>query len=80
MPRRRRTDPCTLPMPMRTPRRPNDPDGADERPKKPDLPAKVGVNRFAWDLCYAGAEMIPARQGRRRRSRNRTAGEREPTR
>jgi photosystem II stability/assembly factor-like uncharacterized protein len=36
-----------------------DPDGADERPKKPDLPAKVGLNRFAWDLCYAGAETIP---------------------
>jgi photosystem II stability/assembly factor-like uncharacterized protein len=37
-----------------------DPDGADERPKKPDLPIKVGVNRFAWDLHYDGAETIPA--------------------
>jgi photosystem II stability/assembly factor-like uncharacterized protein len=36
-----------------------DPDGADERPKKPDLPAKIGVNRFAWNLCYDGAETIP---------------------
>jgi photosystem II stability/assembly factor-like uncharacterized protein len=36
-----------------------DPDGADERPKKPDLPNKIGVNRFAWDLCYEGAELIP---------------------
>ncbi len=36
-----------------------DPDSADERPKKPDLPDKIGVNRFAWDLCYEGAETIP---------------------
>ena len=36
-----------------------DPDGADERPKKPDLPSKIGINRFAWDLCYEGAETIP---------------------
>jgi hypothetical protein len=36
-----------------------DPDGGDERPKKPDLPAQVGVNRFAWNLCYDGAETIP---------------------
>lgn len=36
-----------------------DPDGADERHKKPDLPAGAGVNRFAWDLCYEGAKTIP---------------------
>ncbi|CAN5587248.1 hypothetical protein BH10PLA2_BH10PLA2_08030 [soil metagenome] len=37
----------------------DDANGADERHKKPDLPTKIGVNRFAWDLCYEGAKTIP---------------------
>jgi photosystem II stability/assembly factor-like uncharacterized protein len=36
----------------------DDPDEPDERPKKPNLTAKAGVNRFAWDLRYDGAKRI----------------------
>jgi photosystem II stability/assembly factor-like uncharacterized protein len=37
---------------------PGDPDGRDDDPKKRALPANVGVNRFSWDLCYAGPTRI----------------------
>jgi photosystem II stability/assembly factor-like uncharacterized protein len=38
---------------------PGDPDGREDDPKKRALPVNVGVNRFAWDLCYTGATLIP---------------------
>jgi hypothetical protein len=38
---------------------PGDPDAPDDDPKKRALPVNVGVNRFAWDLCYAGPTRIP---------------------
>jgi photosystem II stability/assembly factor-like uncharacterized protein len=36
----------------------DDPDEEDGGYKKPVLPAKAGVNRFAWDLHYKGADKI----------------------
>ena len=39
---------------------PDDPDRREEEDaKKKALPVQVGVNRFAWDLCYDGAKPIP---------------------
>jgi len=28
-------------------------------PRRPEVPAKAGVNRFVWDLAHAGAAVIP---------------------
>src|SRR5262249_25568328 len=37
----------------------DDADAPDDLFKVPVLPAKEGVNRFAWDLTYEGAKVIP---------------------
>jgi photosystem II stability/assembly factor-like uncharacterized protein len=31
----------------------------DIEPRRPEVPAAAGVNRFVWDLTHAGAEIIP---------------------
>src|SRR5262249_31703442 len=38
---------------------PDDPESREEKPKKPPLTAKVGVNRGLWDLRYDGGKTIP---------------------
>jgi len=38
---------------------PDDPDAKDKPPKKTVLTTHPGVNRVAWDLCYAGPAKIP---------------------
>jgi photosystem II stability/assembly factor-like uncharacterized protein len=34
-------------------------DDAPPEPRRPEVPAEAGVNRFVWDLTHAGADIIP---------------------
>jgi photosystem II stability/assembly factor-like uncharacterized protein len=35
------------------------PDGAELEPRKPEIMAEPGINRFVWDLTHQGADIIP---------------------